>query len=93
MFQQIYPENHSHSQVGDSQFVVEHLRNRVSAFEKQLIEKNAIVDFFLKKNNFDTSDLTRRKDQLEPNNTNSKNEIQKVRNTCIGNGDSNKPSK
>ena len=40
--------HHYHSQVGDSQIVVELLKNRVSSLEKQLIEKNAIIDFLLK---------------------------------------------
>ena len=43
--------------------------------------------------NFENSDSSTRKDHLEPNNTNSKTEIQKASNTDIGNEDKNKPLK
>ena len=43
--------------------------------------------------NFENSDSSTRKDHLEPNNTNSKTEIQKASNTDIGNEDKNKLSK
>ena len=56
----------------------------VSTLEKQLIEKNAIIDFLLKEKskNFETSDSTTWKDHLEFNNTNSKTE--QVSNIGIG---------
>ena len=63
-----------------------------------MIEKNAIIDFLLKEKNknFEISESTTRNpklNHLEPNNTNSKTEIQKVSNTGTGNKNANKPSK
>ena len=60
-----------------------------------MVKKNAVIDFLLNKKNknFETvvSKATK-KDCLEPNNTHSKTEIQKVSNKGIGNEDKNKPS-
>ena len=64
-------------------------------FRKAVGQKYAVINFLLdkKKKIFETLvSKTTRKDCLEPNNTHSKTEIQKVSNKGIGNEDKNKPS-
>ena len=68
---------------------------QVINFRKAVYQKKFHYSFVLKEKikNFENSDSSTRKDHLEPNNTNSKTEIQKASNTDIGNEDKNKPSK